>query len=404
MIRRTEIRFRKAGLAAWMRRLSIPLLGVFLLNLAVEAQSINRDAINQLLDEGEIFKAETSLSEALKRGEELTYLDSLYALKNLSVLYASQPKKQVRADSLFERLLRLDPYASLHDTYASNTIIARFKKIRKAYQERIGGKALVPTLAAFDILSEGKRLSDEEKITLTHQVIAELQRLTIFHTLDRSVLSEALARMHKQPSTCEDRTCRLDMARRLTAEKMITLEIGRLDTNWVAQLTLVDVDNGQTSTSLRKVFAYGDLRRLATEGLPELAQQLQQEEAAWFNLTMSPSNATLSVDGSPTASLTSRLPLNPGKHVLCAQSPGYASQCKEFTVKKNDAVTYAFLLKAQGVKGGVAESQAAHRELIEDEDSSADAASAPPSRVIWWTLGGMGALALVLVLVLNSKD
>jgi len=368
----------------------------------VSAQSVNREAINGLLNEGEIAKAEAALTDVLRRSEQLTYLDSLYIFKNLGVLYASQPKKQAKADELFNSLLTLDPYASLHDTYASNTIIARFKKIRKSYQQRIGGKALVPTLAVFDLLGPDKDLNGEERIALTHQMIVELQRLSIFHTLDRGVITEALNRMRQQPEACQARECRLDMARRLTAEKMATVELGRLNGGWTVHLTLIDVETGQTSTTLNQIFEYGDIRRLAEEGFAKVADSLQKAEAAWFNLTLSPSNATLEVDGSPLASLTSRLPLNPGKHKLCAQSPGYQGECKEFTVKKNDAVTYAFLL--QPVGNAKEFSQKKTEDFIEEDEFSQSGASAPPSRIIWWTLGGMSALALVLVLVLNSKD
>jgi hypothetical protein len=398
----TRIARNHGGLAAGLKVLGAALF----LGLACDpaAQSIHRDGIDALLAEGEITKAEKSLEQALKSGQDLTYLDSLYALKNLGVLYANQPKKQAKGDTLFIRLLGLDPFASLHDTYASNTIIARFKKIRKGYQERIGGKALVPTLAVFDVLADAKRLTEEERVTLTHQAIAELQRITIFHTLDRSIISESLQRMRKASQSCEERSCRLDMARRLTAEKMAQIEIGRLDTNWTVHITLIDVETGQTSSSVRKNFAYGDLLRLASEGLKEMAEALQQEEAAWFNLTLNPSNASLSVDGSPTISLTSRLPLNPGKHTLCAQSPGYISQCKEFTVKKNDAVTYAFILKPQGGREEPSSSARMESEFIEEEYTGMGGSDAPPSRIVWWALGGMGALAVVLLLVLNTKD
>jgi hypothetical protein len=377
------------------------LIGLVLLG-SVTAQSVNREMIDGFLNDGEIQKAEASLEQSLLRKDELTFLDSLYVLKNLGVLYATQPKKQTKSDAYFVRLLGMDPFASLHDTYASNTIIARFKKIRKEYQQRIGGKALVPTLALFDVTADFKRLSDEERVTLSHQAIGEFQRLTIFHTLDRSTITEAMKRMRKTQNECLDRNCRLDMARRMIAEKMATLEMGRLDTQWVAQLTLTDVETGQTSTSLRKVFDYGDLPRLAREGLAELADSLQKAEAAWFNLTLSPSNATLSVDGSPTMALTSRLALNPGKHSLCAESPGFSAQCKEFNVKKNDAVTYAFLLKPLGTGQGDDTPVKTEADFIENEDQGVETSGPPPSRFIWFTLGGMGALAVLLLVILNS--
>jgi hypothetical protein len=382
-------------------RLAIGFIGLWMANWAL-AQSVNREMVEGFLNEGEIQKAQASLEQSLLRPEDLTFLDSLYVLKNLGVLYATQPKKQTKSDAYFNKLLAMDPFASLHDTYASNTIIARFKKIRKEYQQRIGGKALVPTLALFDVTADFKRLSDEERVTLSHQAIGEFQRLTIFHTLDRSILTEAMKRMRKTQEECLDRNCRLDMARRMIAEKMATLELGRLDTQWVAQLTLIDVETGQTSTSLRKVFDYGELPRLAREGLHELADSLQKEEAAWFNLTLSPSNATLSVDGSPTMALTSRLALNPGKHSLCAESPGFASQCKEFHVKKNDAVTYAFLLKPHGAGRGDAETKPSQTEFIENEDMGNETSGPAPSRIVWFTLGGMGALAVLLLVVLNK--
>jgi len=375
-----------------------------ILTTSAGAQAVNREMIDGFLAEGEVKTAEKALESALKDGSELTYLDSIYIFKNLGVLYASKPKTQSKGEKCFTILLGLDPFASLHDTYASNTIIARYKKTRRAYQLQKGGKALIPTVAVFDITGEAKTLSPEERVTLTHQLIGELQRLEVFHTLDRSFVTETLQRMRKQADQCTDRTCRIDMARRLTADKMALIEIGHLDTSWVFQLTLVDVETGQTSTSLQKIFAYSDLKRVVTEGFPLLAQDLQEQEAAWLNLSLNPSNATLTIDGTPRANLKSRLPLNPGKHALCAESPGYAGECKEFEVKKNDAVTYAFNLKPTG---GIKEPEAKEntRAMMEDDENEGGAHSgAPPGKFILLTLGAMAGLAVALLLLLNTKD
>src|SRR6185295_12311749 len=119
----------------------------------------------------------------------------VYILKNLGVLYSSTPKRKELGDRYFYRLLDLDPFASIHDTYASNSILARFKNIRKAYQQQKGGKALVPAVVVFDF--EGQGLKSGDGAAMAQQFIAEMQRLEVFHTLDRSSVMETLEKMRK---------------------------------------------------------------------------------------------------------------------------------------------------------------------------------------------------------------
>src|SRR5690349_21102985 len=88
-------------------------------------QAVNREIIGKLVEEGEINKAQKAL-EANLGSPDLTFEDSVYILKNLGVLYASNPKRKELGDRYFYRLLDLDPFASIHDTYASNTILGRF--------------------------------------------------------------------------------------------------------------------------------------------------------------------------------------------------------------------------------------------------------------------------------------
>jgi hypothetical protein len=127
---------------------------LFLFILAPRAQVVNRAAVENFLLEGEVGKAQKIL-ESYLGSADLTYQDSVYILKNLGVLYSSSPKRKELGDRYFYRLLDLDPFGSIHDTYASNTILARFKKIRKSYQVQKGGKALVPAVAVFDFIGAG---------------------------------------------------------------------------------------------------------------------------------------------------------------------------------------------------------------------------------------------------------
>src|SRR4051812_41183094 len=212
-------RFKRASAAAGLLAL---LAATF-----SHGQVVNRSAVENFLLEGEVGKAQKIL-ESYLGSADLAYQDSVYILKNLGVLYSSSPKRKELGDRYFYRLLDLDPFASIHDTYASNTILARFKKIRKTYQAQKGGKALVPAVAVFDFTGEGVKAGDG--IAMAQQFIAEMQRLDVFHTLDRSNVAETFEKMRMAPEKCVGRECRLDIARRLTADKLVTVQASRLDT------------------------------------------------------------------------------------------------------------------------------------------------------------------------------
>ncbi|HLP42255.1 MAG TPA: hypothetical protein VK465_12165 [Fibrobacteria bacterium] len=374
----------------------------FLMFAAVaSAQVVNRGPVEDLLTEGEISKAQRILENYLGNSD-LTYQDSVYILKNLGVLYASNPKRKDLGDRYFSRLLELDPFASIHDTYASNSIIARFKNIRKAYQQQKGGKALVPAVAVFDFVGPG--IQSAEGAAMAQQLIAELQRLEVFHALDRSQVVETLNQRRVAPEACVDPECRLDIARRLTVDKAVSVEVGKVDTVYNFTLTYFDVESGQPTTILRKVYAKS-LPAVLGEGFGELAAELQDREAAWLNLSVTPINTILTIDGSPMAAISSRVPLNPGKHRICGSSPGYEQVCKDFDVKRADALTYSLVLPLKGGGKPLASSRGDEDEDDEEEEERLEEEEDKGSTgFIWWTLGSMSVLALVLAVVFNTKD
>ncbi len=374
-----------------------PFLFIFL--AAPRAQVVNRAAVEGFLLEGEVGKAQKIL-ESYLGSPDLAYQDSVYILKNLGVLYSSSPKRKELGDRYFYRLLDLDPFASIHDTYASNTILARFKKIRKTYQAQKGGKALVPAVAVFDFTGEG--LKEGDGIAMAQQFIAEMQRLDVFHTLDRSSVAETFEKMRMAPEKCLTKECRLDIARRLTADDMVTIHASRLDTVFTFTLAYIDVETGQTTTTLTKVYAKRPEKILA-EGFSDLANELQNHEAAFLNLSMEPTNTQLTIDHSPMAAIASRVPLNPGKHRICGSSPGYETLCKDFEVKRADALTYSLVLPPKA--GSQMQSP---KPKDEDEDDPEEAPSAPGEAkgshaFVWWILGGMTALAVGLAVLFAAK-
>lgn len=364
------------------------------------SQVVNRHAVEGFLEEGEVGKAQKSL-ESYLGSKDLTYQDSVYILKNLGVLYSSNPKRKELGDKYFYRLLDLDPFASIHDTYASNTILGRFKKIRKTYQSQKGGKALVPAVIIFDFHGEG--LKDNDAVAMTQQLIAEMQRLEVFHTLDRSSVLETMTRMRIQPDKCTDKNCRLDIARRLTADKLVTVETAHLDTVYTFTLNYIDAETGEATTTLTKAYAKNP-QKLLSEGFGELAADLQNHEAAWLNLSVTPTNTILTIDGSPMATISSRVPLNPGKHNICGSSPGFESVCKEFEVKRADALTYSLTLPAKAGTTVQATKHQVDEESDEDGNQPDQADTGSSHKFIWWTLGGMAVLALTLAVVFNTKN
>lgn len=378
------------------------LAGIFLFALAEgSCQVVNRSSVEAFLIDGEVGKAQKTL-ESYLGSADLTYLDSVYILKNLGVLYSSSPKRKDLGDRYFFRLLDLDPFSSLHDTYASNTILGRFKKIRKEYQAQKGGKALVPAVVVFDFQGDG--INGSDGIAMAQQFIAEMQRLEVFHTLDRSQVAETMEKMRVQPEKCETRECRLDIARRLTADKLVSVQANRLDTVYTFTLAYIDVETGEATTTLSKVYTKRPEKLLA-EGFGELAADLQNHEAAFLNLSVTPVNTILTIDNSPMAVISSRLPLNPGKHRICGSSPGFESVCKEFEVKRADALTYSLVLPAKA--GTQAQPRDAHGdddESDEDETGGDTEEKGSSGHYLWWTLGSMAVLGATLALVFNSKD
>lgn len=366
---------------------------------SAHGQVVNRSAVEHFLVEGEVGKAQKTL-ESYLGSPDLTYPDSVYILKNLGVLYSSSPKRKELGDRYFYRLLDLDPFASIHDTYAGNSILARFKKIRKSYQQQKGGKALVPAVVVFDFTGEGIKESDG--IAMTQQFIAEMQRLDVFHTLDRANIVETLDKMRLQPDKCASRECRLDIARRLTADKLVTVAATRLDTVFTFNLSYIDVETGAGTTTLTKVYTKRP-EKLMAEGFGELAMELQNHEAAFLNLSVTPLNTVLTIDNSPMAMISSRVPLNPGKHRICGSSPGYETECKDFEVKRADALTYSLVLPPKA--GTQVQARPLSDEDSEDEDPAQEPEEAAGShRFVWVTLGAMAVLAATLAIVFNTKD
>jgi hypothetical protein len=364
------------------------------------AQVVNRSAVENYLIEGEVGRAQKSL-ESYLGSADLTYQDSVYILKNLGVLYSSSPKRKDLGDRYFYRLLDLDPFASIHDTYASNTILARFKKIRKTYQAQKGGKALVPAVVVFDFHGDG--IKDNDGIAMAQQFIAEMQRLDVFHTLDRSGLIETMEKMRLTPEKCLSKECRLDIARRLTADKMVAVQASRLDTVFTFTLAYVDVETGEATTTLTKVYPKR-VEKLMGEGFGDLASELQNHEAAFLNLSVTPVNTVLTIDNSPMAVISSRVPLNPGKHRICGSSPGYETECKDFEVKRADALTYSLALPAKAGTTVQATKLTGDEESEEDEPTSEPGDTPKSHAFIWWTLGAMAVAAVTLAVVFNTKD
>jgi hypothetical protein len=363
-------------------------------------QVINRQAVEGFLIEGEVGKAQKTLESYLS-SKDLNFQDSLYLLKNLGVLYSSSPKRKDLGDRYFMRLLDLDPFASIHETYASNTILARFKKIRKTYQSQKGGKALVPAVVVFDF--QGNGLKPEDAVAMTQQFIAEMQRLEVFHTLDRSSVMETLVKMRLDQDKCKDKACRLDITRRLTADKLIMVEVIKLDSVYSFTLGYMDSETEEVTTKLTKVYAK-NVEKLMAEGFGELAMDLLNQEAAWLNLSVTPTNTNLTIDGSPMATISSRVPLNPGKHNVCGSSPGYESVCKEFEVKRADALTYSLTLSPKAGTQLQVQNLKSEEEGDEEDQSEHPGEQTATPKIIWWTIGGMGLLAITLAILFNSKN
>ena len=176
-----------------------------------------------------------------------------------------------------------------------------------------------------------------------------------------------------------------------------------MDTVFTFTIAYIDVETGEATTTLTKVYAKR-VEKLLAEGFGDIAAELQTHEAAFLNLSVTPTNTNLTIDNSPMAVISSRVPLNPGKHRICGSSPGYETECKDFEVKRADALTYSLVLPP---KAGTQVSSSKPKD--DDEEDTEDAPAEPGEATgshafVWWTLGSMAVLAVVLAVVFNTKD
>ncbi len=368
------------------------------------AQNVDRALIERHFEQGNLSQARRVLETYWKKPGQLSRPDSLYVMKNLGVVYASSPRTHDQGDGLFRNLLRLDPLASIHDTYAGKSTLIRFRKVKRVLQETEGGLILAPVVAIFDF--EGDAVDKEARRTLTEQFARELGSTRLFHVLDSETLREARRRLGYKEGDCSDRKCRLDFAERLSADKVVELELQAVDTVRVARLTYVDVESRHPPRTLKRV--YGPrLDLLVSEGLRELVEELIDTEAAWLKVAPEPPGAALTANGVPMPP-GGRLPLMPGRHVICAESPGYETLCREFIAKKPDPLTYSMKLPLKG--GDLPEPVAAGQPDgppsggTGGNEKALPKESADGETVVWIIVGSMALVAVILALAWNTAD
>lgn len=374
---------------------------IFMLLLGVGSafsQVVNRDRVDALLEEGEVAAAREALESYWKQDRPLTRADSLYLNKQLGIIYSASESTRSRGEAYFEKLLMISPQADLSDTYASHSIVEIFRQVKKRFQREHGGKSLVPSLAVFDLVAGG--VKKDTRAAFSMQFMDELMRLGLFRVLERNELASQLQQVRQSQAHCSSSECFLELGKALLVDKIAVLEMNTIETVTALTIKIYDAQSGELENTVKKV-STGGIEDLVRNGLPELAADLQQQRAAWLSLTVQPLNASIAVDGTDRGELVSRIPLNPGKHEICAKAPGYLASCKEMVVRKGDALTHAFVLTKEGEESRPIATQRLEPNAMQP-DLGKEKTEEP--RLTWWLLGGMAAMAVLLAVLLNSPE
>jgi hypothetical protein len=369
------------------------------LMIAGFGQIVDRKVINGYLEEGEIEKAKSILKTYLDPGKVLTRPDSIYIYKNLGIIEVTQGTNDSLGRYYFFRLLEIDPSSNLSDTYAGYATLEKFSRIKKAYQDAHGGSSLVPSVVVMDVLSSG--MDEIARLSLTKQFIDELSRHRIFRVWDWEEINSTLKKFGHSQSACQTKECFLDLARKMVADKMALLEFNQVDSIYSISLKYLDVKTGEPEMTGKRIYQK-NRADIYLKGLPELADELHQKMAAWLNVSIQPDHAEIVLDRAPLIGQWKRIPVNAGKHLICAKAAGFETHCQELTVERNDAITYAIELKPKLAQKQESPATSPSQSRTADAQDIKDAQK--PPNTVWYILGGMAAVSLLLAVVFNTAN
>ncbi len=362
------------------------------------SQVVDQETIMEELENGNVEKAEKHLVEFLTGEDRITEEDSLFIYRNLGIIYSLDSKKRVLAKEYFINMLKIDPAAHLVDTYASNATLAFFRQTKKLFQVEYGGSSLLPKMLVMDVLSTEVR--EKDRSSMARQFIEELQgRTRIFSPMEREEMKEGLKLFKRSQKDCKTKSCFLELATLLQADKLVLLELNKIANTYTLTLKYIDVATKEPESILKKT-SQGTLDPLILEGIGLLAEELEKANAAWLQLSVEPKNSYLELDGEPTGS-SEKLAVNPGKHTICASAPGHKSSCKHLTVQKNDALTHTLILKAIEGKLPSEKTNLAKPNVVKTKEP---VPAEEGSAASWWITGAMAVVVVGLAVLFNFTD
>jgi hypothetical protein len=107
-----------------------------LLPQSSHAESVDREWVQSMYQNGELVPIKTRLQEVLKSRQSLTRSDSIFVYKYISVAIAADSGSKALAQSYMYKLLAVNPHVDIIDLYVSAGVYATFQEVKKEFLAR----------------------------------------------------------------------------------------------------------------------------------------------------------------------------------------------------------------------------------------------------------------------------
>jgi len=358
---------------------------------SVEAQVIDKDHIISLIESGKDDKAIKNLEHFLGPDVEISQEDSAFAFQYLGMIHG-QKENLTKAKTYFTKLFFINPRATIHNTDASHSIIEAFSKTKNEFKKEHGGDILRPKVIVMNSL--GEHMEEKYRQSISRQFIEELQGLWLFDAMNWNDIKQQLESQKLVQSECENEACFIKLAKNLDGDKLVLIYFDKVGGVNTLLIKYMDVISGAVNSTIKRK-TLGNMDSLVLHGLQKLAIQLEKDNAAWLKFSLEPAHAYLELNNSVTSG-EKRIPVMPGKHKVCASSDGYEELCKTIEVKPKDGLTHR--LKLTPIMSGQAEKPRTSKITSENQPQRN---MAKTFNTELWILGGLGIIALGLIILFN---
>jgi hypothetical protein len=197
-------------------------------------------------------------------------------------------------------------------------------------------------VAVLDLKSVGG--ADAQASALTTMLTAEVGATAGHRAVSRNELKAVVAHQAtSQLMGCESAECMADIGKLVSAQRILTGEVAKLEGAFAVSLTLIDISDGEPRIAARQEAAWrGREDELLLLARP-LVQRLLDAEHAADHVgqveVFTVDGASLIVDGKPAGQTPLPGPLSglpTGPHVLEVQKEGYLSQRLDIIVARHE--------------------------------------------------------------------